>query len=135
MIEDKHERTRAILWCLADAHPGMPLLEALGYLKAVEADLDRLATGAVRPGQDDSRLIAEYRGSRGIPSLVRDMSGSRLVTEAARRGRKNDVAQAIVKELGPGRVGATEALMAAESLVNMYGPDDGDGRSGGMLGL
>lgn len=40
MIEDPHERTRAILWMLADLNPSMPLLEALGQLKAVEATLE-----------------------------------------------------------------------------------------------
>lgn len=119
MIEDKHERTRAILWCLADAHPGMPLLEALGHLKAIEAELDRLDAG-VRPGEADSRLLPEYRGSRGVPSLVRDMASARDVVAACRRGNKGDVARAIVKELGPGRVGATEALLAADSLVSMF---------------
>lgn len=41
MIEDKNERTRAILWMLQDADPGMPIGQALGYLKAVEAELAR----------------------------------------------------------------------------------------------
>lgn len=44
MIEDPHERTRAILWMLADLDPQMPLLEALGQLKAVEATLEAQAT-------------------------------------------------------------------------------------------
>jgi hypothetical protein len=85
VIEDAHQRTRAILWCLADLDPGMPLLEALGYLKAVEAELDKLDAG-VRPGQDDARLLPEYRGSRGIPNLVRDMSSHPAVGAAARSG-------------------------------------------------
>lgn len=41
MIEDPHERTRAILWCLADLDPQMPVIEALGHLKAIEHRLDR----------------------------------------------------------------------------------------------
>lgn len=119
MIEDAHERTRAILWCLADANPGMPLLEALGHLKAIEHRLEESAAG-VRPGQDDSRLIPEYRGSRGIPNLVRDMASVPGVVDATRRGDRAAAAQAIVQHLGPGRVGATEAVMAAQSLVGMF---------------
>jgi hypothetical protein len=45
------------------------------------------------------------------------------------------VAKAIVSSQGPGKVGATEALLAADSLVNMFAGDDSLGRSGGMLGL
>jgi hypothetical protein len=127
VIEDAHERTRAILWCLADWDPGMSLLSALGHLKAVEAQLDQLDAG-VRPGQDDARLIPDYRGSRGIPNLVRDMASARDVVAACRRGNKGDVARAIVKELGPGKVGATEALLAADSLVSMFA--DGSGGAG-----
>ena len=41
MIEDKNERTRAILWMLQDVDPSMPIGQALGYLKAVEAELTR----------------------------------------------------------------------------------------------
>lgn len=41
MIEDKDKRTRAILWMLQDVDPSMPLGQALGYLKAVEAELAR----------------------------------------------------------------------------------------------
>jgi hypothetical protein len=119
MIEDAHDRTRAILWCLADADPGMPLLEALGHLKAIEHRLEESVAG-VRPGQDTGQLIPEYRGSRGIPSLVRDMSSAPNVVAQARRGDKAACAQAIVKEFGPGKIGATEALLAADSLVNMF---------------
>lgn len=43
MIRDKADRTRAILWCIADAKPDMPVREALGYLKACEAELDKKA--------------------------------------------------------------------------------------------
>lgn len=41
MIEDKNERTRAILWMLQDVDPSMPVSQVLGYLKAVEAELAR----------------------------------------------------------------------------------------------
>lgn len=41
MIEDKNKRTRAILWMLQDVDPSMPISQALGYLKAVEAELAR----------------------------------------------------------------------------------------------
>lgn len=138
MIEDAHERTRAILWLLADLEPGMPLLEALGYLKAVEQRLEseRAAGGAVPLGGNPSSLIPRYRGGAGIPNLVRDMASDRLVVAQAKRGDKGETARQIARVLGPGKVGATEALLAAGALVNMYAPepDDGDGRSGGMLG-
>ena len=119
MIEDEHERTRAILWCLADANPDMPLLEALGHLKAIERELAK-AEQAAAAMRDDSRLIPEYRGSRGIPSLVRDMSLAPAVRAQARLGDKAACARAIVGEFGPGKIGATEALLAADSLVNMF---------------
>ena len=39
-IEDPHERTRAVLWMLCDIDPQLPLVEALGYLKALESYLE-----------------------------------------------------------------------------------------------
>ena len=119
MIEDAHERTRAILWCLADANPGMPLLEALGHLKAIERELVK-AEQAAAAMRSYTRLIPEYRGSHGIPNLVRDMCSHPAVVAAARSGNKGAVAEAIVASQGPGKIGATEALLAADSLVNMF---------------
>jgi hypothetical protein len=120
VIEDPHERTRAILWMLADADPGMPLVRALGHLKAVELELDRLARSGVLEENSGGAPDPKYSGPHGPSNLVKDMASERDVVKAARTGSKTGTAAAIVKAVGVGAAPAACLVLAADSLVNMY---------------
>ena len=86
---DAHERTRAILWCLADLDPGMPLIEALGYLRAVEHEV----------GQADraARAMREPYGAsfRTAEDLALAMSAVPGIAARARAGDAAGAADAI----------------------------------------
>lgn len=117
MIEDAHDRTRAILWCLADANPGMPLVEALGHLKAVEARLIQLAAEDERRRKEEERraaMASMYRGSAGVADMVRDFAGDPDVARAARAGDKRGVTELLRDKTG---CSALVAGQASGSLV------------------
>lgn len=67
---DGHERTRAILWCLLDIDPSMPLAQALGYLKAVEDALDRAEAAAKKPAPPPAGSSTGMKISVGSPAAA-----------------------------------------------------------------
>lgn len=118
MIEDPHERTRAILWLLADARPDMTVLAALGHLKAIEAQLDVLEA---REKQEAKRGPAKYRGAAGVPQLVRDAGDISHIRDEARAGNITATAGLIASSFS---AGAMESMQAAKTLVSLH-KDDG----------
>lgn len=113
MIENLYDRTRAILWCLADLNPDMPLIEALGYLKAVESHLDTQVRDQAKAASS-----GRYTGGQGIVNLVRDYSSHPQVWDAAKRGDRVTVATELAALSGCGQ---SEALAASETLVSTLG--------------
>jgi len=115
MIDDPNQRTRAILWCIADTDPNLPVIEALGVLKAVEAELRRLELEA----QARAEKASEYRGSAGVTAMVRDYSNPGPVRDAAEAGDAGKVA-GMLRDL----TGCSPAVasQAATSLVSLHGP-------------
>ncbi len=127
MIDDPYERTRAILWMLADLDPEMPLLSALGHMKAIEGRLDTEAVQAAEQSAAGGGMPSpakapagksRYSGGQGVINLVRDYAGHATVRDAAKRGDRAAVATELAALTG---CGATEAINAAETLVSTLG--------------
>lgn len=120
MIEDSHERARAILWMLADLDPGMPILSALGHLKAIESRLDTQVRDQEKasPSKAKAASPSRYTGGQGIVNLVRDYSSHPQVRDAAKRGDRVTVATELAALSG---CGPSEAIAASETLVSTLG--------------
>lgn len=73
-------------------------------------------------------LEARYAaGTAGVSNLIKDMASHGDIAACAKTESVSTVARAIVVKVGPGKVSAHTAMMAATSLVNMYGKGDGSG--------
>jgi len=112
VIPEGEERTRAILWLLADLNPGMPVIEALGYLRAVEAQL------AVEKAKREKEAAGEgpYKGARGVSELVRDWAGHPKIQKAAASGDVKQTRSVIESLTGANKVVAGQAATTMVSL-------------------
>jgi hypothetical protein len=118
VIEDPHERTRAILWLLCDIDPGMPLAEALGHLKAVEGELMLREAEERRQAELDRR----YSGmaDRAAAQLASDLMGDPQVARAAEVGLRAAVHAAVQRHAPRASDEVTEA--ATTTLLHVHAP-------------
>jgi len=87
VIEDPHERTRAVLWLLSDLDPDMPVIQALGYLKAVEAQLEAWDAKAQRQQR--------YAGPGGVEALAEDLRSKPAALAFARAGQMDKLVKLV----------------------------------------
>ncbi len=106
---DAHERTRAILWCLADARPEMPLVEALGMLKAIEHRVEALELEAA---QDAMAVIP------GLAEAIKRYAAEPVAVSMATKGMSRELTQALRDD----GCSPKEAMAIATSMINMLGP-------------
>lgn len=96
MIEDAHERTRAILWMLADIDPEMPIIQALGYLKAIEAELEHHPAG---PSRAEALARAYGLHSEVLGLLDRSAPGEAARVIQRETGEPWGTCTAVVREI------------------------------------
>lgn len=82
------DRDRAILWCLSDLDPGMPLVEALGYLHVIS---ERLEAGDRRAAQRVAAAAAlkdKWCNAKihDVPEMVRDLASDPVSVRMATTG-------------------------------------------------
>lgn len=109
MIQDPHARARAVLWCLQDVDPQMPLALALGYLKAVEALL---------AAEDAAREVEDGSSAEGAAaSIARSAMSDPLAVDIARSGEYG----LLKKHLQQTTAGsASECAAAAATMVALH---------------
>lgn len=113
-------RTRAILWCLHDLDPQMPLVLALGYLKVVEQRLDMAQANAEKRERQAEAWRKKHGAARteDIPELLQDLAAHPpAVAMASVPGNKGKLKSYIRDMTGCSHAVASDA---AESMVNLY---------------
>lgn len=111
MIEDDAERTRAILWMLADASPGMTLVAALGHLKAIELRITEMVA------ESANSEAPPYAGSAGVAKLVKEASADPVTRGMAQRGERTALMARLHAETNCTVLTAAEA---ATTLLNIH---------------